>query len=456
MKTIATFAALIASLLLPAGAGAAAGSLDHSFSGDGRLRVQATPGPRVDQFDVTGVSRISVASAAAPDDELVVASDRRVLRYRADGRPRAYFGGNGQVVIPVATETSFQLAGIGADSRGRVLVAGTTAAPTSGATNPSSAATVYRFLPSGALDRSFGDGGLATIAASPFGGSSVRLTGLALDSAGRAVLTGFSVASTSVCGGYPPDRVVYRNRTFVLRLNGNGAPDHHFGTAGFYAEGELEDPDLPAIFPSGRIVFANRTGPRCPGEATGTAPGLTALSPGGLFEHRFPVGPDGSYEHVESLSVAVDTRNRVVVLVLRAPGEGGGGRRFQVRRYLADGTPDPGFGAAGTTRPQLPPGGAPAALVTDGRNRVVLAGSTPRGQKARAFLALRLNAAGKVQRWFGDDGWAIAGVGRRAKAWTSEVHRDSSGRIVLGGIVESRSLPTGYDLAFARLLSGGR
>jgi len=64
-----------------------------------------------------------MASAPGPKGELVVAEDRRVLRYRADGRPRKRFGGNGRAAIPTPAGMSFRLAGVAVDSRGRVLVA---------------------------------------------------------------------------------------------------------------------------------------------------------------------------------------------------------------------------------------------------------------------------------------------------------------------------------------------
>ena len=63
--------------------------------------------------------RRRIANSSSP-------TSRRVLRYRANGRPRRDFGGNGRAVIPTPAGMSFQLAGAAVDSRGRVLVAGTT------------------------------------------------------------------------------------------------------------------------------------------------------------------------------------------------------------------------------------------------------------------------------------------------------------------------------------------
>lgn len=456
MKVLAALAAVLTAFLLPAGADAAAGSLDRSFSGNGRLTVRTAPPQRSERFAITRLAPIRMASAPGPKGDLYATNGLRLLRYRADGRARRSFGGNGRVAIPVAAGTGFRLAGLEVDSRGRALVAGSVS-PTPAPEPPRSSLVVYRFLPDGRLDRGFGKGGVATIAHSPLGDGALEATGLAIDSKERPVLTGFASGEAAACpGGFPPDRIVYPNRTFVLRLTSAGATDPTFGSAGFYAEPALEDPHLPALFGSGRVVFANLTEPRCPGDDIGAAPVLTELSIGGGFQRRFPIAADGGFEYVEALSLDVDRRNRIVVLYRRALGEGGGPLRLFVRRLLPGGAADLSFGDGGEARPQLPPGGAPAALVTDGRNRVILAGSTPRGQEARAFLALRLNAAGELQRWFGEDGWAITKFGRRAEVEAVAVHRDSSGRIVLSGLVAAPYLSTGHGLAFARYLSGGR
>jgi hypothetical protein len=101
-----------------------------------------------------------------------------------------------------------------------------------------------------------------------------------------------------------------------------------------------------------------------------------------------------------------------------------------------------------------PAGSRLYALITNKRNRVLLSGSTPLGREGRRFVAIRLSAAGKLQNGFGDEGAAKVGFGKRANAIASQIFFDSRGRIVLAGTVETRSLPTGYGLAFARVRSG--
>jgi hypothetical protein len=104
---------------------------------------------------------------------------------------------------------SFRLAGVVVDSRGRVLVAGMTE-PT-GATGGSlnARASVYRFMPNGKLDKSFGEGGLAGTSLGP-----LEATGPVVDSHDRPLLTGFAALTPSVCNTTP----VYLNTTIVAPL----------------------------------------------------------------------------------------------------------------------------------------------------------------------------------------------------------------------------------------------
>ena len=452
-RVAAPIAVAAGSLLLSAPCLGAAGSLDRSFDGNGRLVVEAARGG-------------SPASAAAPHSELVAANNRRVLRFRANGRPRRYFGGNGRAVIPTPAGMAFQLAGVAVDRRGRVVVAGTTRPI--GATDGSlhARASVYRFMSNGKLDASFGIRGLAGAQLGP-----VEATGLAVDSHDRPVLTALSALTPSFCNTTP----VYLNTTVVARLTTGGVPDPTFGGGDGAFTDPLEDPRLPALTADRTgVVYVSAPEQRCAGfdgYGPGGAPVASVLSPSGSLKHRFPVRPGEPYgfaleRYLDVTSLAVDRRGRIVVLMTAYPPEGGDEILQEVRRLLPDGSPDPdwrpwirditGFGSEQPVE----------AIVTDRRNRVILAGSLlgPEGELAsrlptRGFAVQRLNAAGRPQAWFGRDGVARAWFGKKVAARATRVHIDSRGRIVLGGTVETLRLrrpPTRFGLAFARFLSGGR
>ncbi|MGE5281863.1 MAG: hypothetical protein ACM3N0_06005 [Chloroflexota bacterium] len=457
------FAAVAAALLLPATCLAAAASLDRSFNGNGRLVIKATryrAGGNL--FEVTRLLPIAMASAAAPGGELVVAHDRRVFRFRANGRPRRYFAGNGRAAIPIPVGMSFQLAGMAVDSRDRVLVAGTTKPVGASGGSRDARVGVYRFMPNGKLDATFGSRGRAGSQLGP-----MEATGLVIDSHDRPVLTGFSALTPSSCNAKSP---VYLNTTVVTRLTTRGDPDPTFGGGTF--TDPLEDPHLPALTASGKgIVYVSTPDRRCAGFegyfGLVGAPAASILSPSGGLALRFPVRPGEPYgfwleQYLEETSLAVDRQGRIVVLMTAEPPEGGDEILQEVRRLLPDGSPDPqwrtwisditGFGSE-----------QPVAVVTtDRRNRVILAGSSLRREgrlETAGFAVERLNAAGKLQTWFGRDGVAKAWFDKRTAATATQVYIDSRSRIVLGGTVETLRLhrpPTGYGLAFARFLSGRR
>jgi len=467
-RPTAAFAAVLATaLLFPATCLAAAGSLDRSFDGNGRLVIKATRYTSGgNPFEVTRLQPITMASAAAPDGELVVADTWRVLRFRASGRPQRHFAGDGRAVIPTPAGMGFQLAGVAVDSRGRVLVAGTT--KPIGATGGSrdARARVYRFLPDGNLDPSFGSHGFAGEQLGP-----MEATGLVVDARDRPVLTGFTALTPSTCDSTP----VYLNTTVVARLTASGAPDPTFGGGGTFVD-PLEDPHLPALTASGKgLVYISAPEQRCAWFAenyrAGGAPLASVLSPDGGLVRRFPVRPGEPHGYaleglLEVTSLAVDRQDRIVVLMTATPPEGGDEILQEVRRLLPDGNSDPewqpwisditGWGSEQPVE----------AITTDRHNRVVLAGSLlgPEGEvtsrlPTRGFAVRRLNAAGKLQTWFGRDGVARAWFGKGTAATARQVFLDSRGRIVLGGTVETlqrHGPPTEYSLAFARFLSGRR
>jgi uncharacterized delta-60 repeat protein len=438
-----------AALLLPATSLAAAGSLDHSFNGTGRLviktvRHKASGNPAdSNPFEVTRLAWPWMAAAPGPKGELVIANGLLVRRFRADGRPQKRFGGDGRVAIPTSVGMTFQFAGVAVDSRGRVLVAGTTEPVDATGGSQQARVSVYRFRPDGKLDRSFGAGGVAGASPGP-----MNTTGLAVDSRDRPVLTAVSALTPSHCNKTP----VYLNTTVVARLTAAGVPDPTFGTGGTFTD-PLEDPHLPALTAGGRVVYSSAPERRCAGfDGAGPvgAPVVSMLTPGGSLALRVPSG-------LEATSLAVDRQNRIVLLETSSPPEGDEPSTQLIRRLLPDGSPDPEFGGqgqweAGTEGAPDPPGGSFSAVTTDARNRIVLAGTALRREGkvvARRFLAVRANAAGATQSWFGEAGVVTVRIGKKGEAEATQVFIDSRGRIVLGGTARHR-------FALVRLLSGGR
>ena len=181
------------------------GSLDPTFGTGGQATV-----PLANDFVVGG-------AAPQPDGKLVIAGrygssaatgDFGLVRLLPNGAPDPSFDGDGLVTSDFGgPETGHSVIVLG---DGRLVLGGYRGA--SPATDPA----LVRYLPDGALDKSFGTGGLATADAGgeDYTGPVVELPN------GKYMLVG----STDAAG----------SRDFLLaRFHADGALDTSFGTAGF-------------------------------------------------------------------------------------------------------------------------------------------------------------------------------------------------------------------------------
>jgi uncharacterized delta-60 repeat protein len=457
MKLVRTALALLAlTLLLADGALAKPGALDRSFGDRGRtvLRLASNESSRYPERQL--------ASAVSPSGgRIAVAAGNRVVLL-AGGRALRSFGG-GQVAIAAPADSRFLLGDLAIDSRGRVLVAGTlesTRGPSSpgpvapnpeapaGAPGPPAAhAAIYRFLPNGAADPSFGSGGsLVTDFGQPaptqglavpfaYPAAAVKVRAIAVDGEDRPVLAGTSVARVSTCDHMArmPD---YPTRTWVARLTVAGAPDPEFGKAGVYTNPGAEDPDNLALAPNGKVLFSNPSEERCPRISQGkdgVVDFLGATGRAARVSFVAPPGSDGVTTTVRSL--VVDSRNRVVVLLADYQRERGGEVvAARVRRLRADGRLDPGFGANGSAATGLWREGL-GTMALDSRGRILLAAASK--SKGRVVVA-RLGTRGKPDRGFGRQGRTSVAWGTRSVRAAPEVVADRDGLVVVAPIGNPR------------------
>ena len=186
----------------------ARGRLDRRFGGDGVVshRVQ-----------------YPYALARQPDGRLIVVGmtnmprrDWFVLRLRPDGsRDPAFGGGDGLVVTSFGRGPDAARA-VTIDSRGRILVAGTTNG-TFACTKQCVQLRVVRYLPTGRIDPSFATAGGSPLPIEP----AEDMLGLALERDGRIL-----VAGTSRVGATQDSQFA------IWRLGPNGRRDRSFGTGG--------------------------------------------------------------------------------------------------------------------------------------------------------------------------------------------------------------------------------
>ena len=211
------------------------GALDPGFGGDGIVTTSIGP----DTHDY------ATAVAIRPDGTILVAGRAvdpeappplrpgiALVRYRPDGALDTTFGNGGIVVTVLAHEAGGDAMAVQAD--GKIVVAG----------DGDSAATgrdpcVVRYHPDGSLDPTFGVGGVVELALA----GHQRVTGVGLTSTGRILLSAASA-----------------DGTLLIRLRPDGEPDETFGSFGFVTtpngpeEGLVLQPDGKIVVPGSAVV----------------------------------------------------------------------------------------------------------------------------------------------------------------------------------------------------------
>lgn len=187
----------------------------------------------------------AVAGLLQPDGRIVAVGQVDpfsivAARYNADGSLDPSFGIGGQVNVPLPQ--GFEVGGAALQPDGKVVIAGTY--PSAPFVQRNFA--LVRLLPGGALDPSFGGGGLVS---SDFGlietGRSVIVLG-----DGRLVLAGWRSPTTANTGDFA-----------LVRYMADGSLDTTFGSGGLAtaASGVPELPDQLIGLPNGKLLVAGFT-----------------------------------------------------------------------------------------------------------------------------------------------------------------------------------------------------
>lgn len=147
------------------------------------------------------------------------------------------------------------------------------------------------------------------------------------------------------------------------------------------------------------------------------------------------------------MTALLDDQDRLVLLAM------GQNQVPNIRRYLADGSVDPGFGVSGFA--QRPAGFrtvSPGAqgIILDGAGGLIVGGTTGSGVSVD-FAVYRLTSNGVIDTLFGVNGMAT--INNQVGDYTLTLGLDSTGRILVGGA--STSNLTAFQYTLARLTSGG-
>jgi uncharacterized delta-60 repeat protein len=356
-----------------------------------------------------------VSAAAAPGDlDPSFAGKGWVRTFELRGGSGPYFPGG-------AEEVALQ-------PDGKILAVGDLEGGSS-----SSAVGVFRYTPSGDLDRSFGQGGWAATAL----GSFAHAHAVALQRDGKIVLAGEAPCSHIACFA-------------LVRYLPNGTLDSRFGVGGVVRTGPRWCGchfRAVEVLHDGRIVAAGRMYNEF-GQTFAVARYLSDGRPDGTFSSDGIASVDvgGSYEGGEALAVQRDGK----VLIA-------GGQRFTVLRLRRNGRLDRSFSRDGRVTVSFGRERWDTAHAIQVRRdgRILIAGESRAGQVGPSKIALaRLTGRGTLDRSFGRRGRVLtepAPAGGFAKAMLIQ----SDDRFLVAGVADAVPDSTDSDWVLARYRARG-
>lgn len=285
----------------------------------------------------------------------------------------------------------------------------------------------------GALDPSFGSGGVVRLFGLNMGGPHGSGGPVNIDAAGRIVVAGEQL-QPGLNQGDPVSR-----SCAIARLVPNGAFDPTFGGGSVVLQSVDGSPcryQAIAFQADGKIVVAGKidqyTEPR--------AIIARYLEDGQLDQDFGDQGIVLSSPLSSATSLVVDEAGRIVVAGVFGPVDDDSSSSWYVGRYLSDGAPDPSFGVGGVAAPVFSGSGYDVAygvaMHTDGT--IVVAGSVATSLEDKARVGIvRYDAGGAKDPSFAIDGELSISLGVDSIA--AGVTVDSAARILVAGLRDTGS-----------------
>ena len=358
------------------------GSLDTTFGPDGtgiaRIKFGADDDGRFTALDAAGGPIVATGAGTGGLGEVSM----RTMRFTGDGEADPAWNAGAVVRTTFGTSSTGDEAvarAVGRQRDGRIVIIGTNhdagSRPPCPCTSDLAAAGLS---PSdGALDPAFGGDGRTTI---DLGGDEEVNDGLVLG-------TDAIIAAGAKDGQF-----------LVARLTANGALDTSFAAPAGYdrvVHGTASHADAVAVDRAGRVVVAGSFVDGGPAAVT-----VIRYLASGAHDPQFGTGGEVIFSGPAS-EQAVALRSRGARLYLASSASDAGQDRVRVRRLLADGSLDPGFGSGGVA--EIPDRAALGMVVfPDGRIIVLPAQSTVVRLTAGGAIDPRFGTGGEVAVSFGD------------------------------------------------------
>jgi len=319
------------------------GALDSGFGSGGAVLTSMSSAGDMDEVLWQLALQADGKIVAAGEAQTATGGfDVALARFSPDGTLDTSFGTGGRVTTAIGPGTRRDTAfHVEIDSSGSIVVGGhADMGPGAGRIN----FMVARYNSDGTLDGSFGSGGIAVTAVAP-GDNADQAVGMAIDPAGRIVLSGGANMGTGG-GGL---------NFAAARYNPNGSLDASFG--------------------SGGIV-------------------TTAVAPGDNFDRAIA-------------GVAIDAAGRIVASGL-ADSSGNFDTDLALVRLTPNGSLDSSFGSGGKVTTNVGPGGEFGRdLLVQPTGRIVVGGGTDVDEVNGDFLVARYNADGSLDSTFGSGGVVV-------------------------------------------------
>jgi uncharacterized delta-60 repeat protein len=358
-----------------------AGALDPGFASGGVLSAS---------FGTTAGPQEGRDAVIQPDGKIIVlttsASADYLSRYLPNGEPDTTFGSGGTVTHPL-NQNSFSALTL--DAEGRIVVIGEESAPPWQDPDktlevPDRAyGVVYRFLPDGSPDSNFGMNGKTVIAVPPPesltpGSASTYPSAVPTASDGGITVGG---AVSSICFWEVGEirRWWEESGTFVARLKADGSLESQFASSGLVStHGRCQREAGAALESFGGLVQSSPE----------SVMALVGHTEDNTWRFR-TYSPTGALSEVQAPAEGESPTQIVMIgdhyLVLSVHYTGG---TEALRRFTAQGVPDPTFGTTGRIAVPMACEFGPRCFAVLSDGRILIAGRLVYGQiGVRRYLA---------------------------------------------------------------------
>ncbi len=385
------------------------GSLDLTFSGDGKTTTGF-------MLPSGTLSDGAYSVAIQRDGKIVVAGysddagnyDFALVRYNANGTLDNTFNLDGKVTTDFAGhgEEAYSIA---IQRDGKIVVAGTSY---NGANYDFALA---RYNVDGTLDNTFsGDGKLTT----DFGSSNDEAHSVAIQGDGKIVVAGYSYSNSN--------GEVFKHDFEVARYNINGTLDNTFSGDGKLTTdiaGTFDGASSLAIQVDGKIVAAGESN-----DSRHYNIAVIRYNADGTLDNTF----SGDGKQTTSFGLTADYANSVAVqangkIVVAGESYKDGSSDFALVRYNSNGSLDNTFSGDGMLTTAIESGNDEAhSVAIQGDGKIVAVGFS-----ASDFAAVRYNVDGSLDNTFSGDGMLTTIIGSSSDAYAVAIQGDS--KIVAAG-----------------------